>query len=216
VRKTIQTLIRKTGCSAEEIIRMITEIIDKTGNTAEQAQAILEGLCGNESEVRKTIESLDTGSLYVVKCRFKGLNTKSCGLLFLLLDVEGFSLKKLDVLVSYNPWLTLYDVDADWERFERYINTRREAGVDVVKELTQRLEFHLKGVFQVKEKKDRLFQALNKGLLRFHLKEFEEELKREICVGLTDPSVEILRIFVQKLRIPAVLIKLRRAKFLGI
>jgi hypothetical protein len=212
----INTLVRKTGCSAEEIIRIIAEIVDKTGNTAERARTILEGLCGSEHEVRKIIDSLDTGSLYVVKGRFKGVNTKSCGLLLLLLDMEGLSLKKLSVLVSYNPWLTLYDVDAEWERFERYINTRREAGVDVVNHLTQKLETHLKEAFQIEEKKNKLFQALNKGLSRFNLKEFEDELKGEICVGISDSSVEILRMFVQKLRIPAVLIKLRKAKFLNL
>jgi hypothetical protein len=216
VHGIIRDLTRHIHCSPDAAIQAIAHVIDKTGYSPEESKGLLEELFRKEGELTKALDHVESKTFYAIKIRFQGIRLKVWGLFFAMLDPKEERMERVDVLLTHNPWFVLYDINAEWERFENYLGKTKAKSSSMMQEMAESLKGYIQHFFEEESEKRRsFFETFRTAYLEgTEPGKVEEMLEGLISNGMGEAKVSIKRFVTEEVHVPSLYTRLKKIKFL--
>ncbi|MDI6786077.1 MAG: hypothetical protein QMD92_05140 [bacterium] len=162
-------------------------LMSKTGCTQEQAELVLESTEGNVEQAISIITVVSNKNVFIAKGRFACKTEKLFGLFLIQANNTTKELEKLEVIVTRNALLCQCDVDSNWDKFERVINSVSVRKSELSNRNMSKLHHGIIDLFNSEEKAN-IFILLGSN----DVDKLKGILSVKIGKTLDDPNIEMV------------------------
>ncbi|MDI6791657.1 MAG: hypothetical protein QME81_02145 [bacterium] len=157
----------------EEIRQAVSNLVEAVKCSHREARVVLQATGFDLEKAKELIGSLSNKSIWIIKAKFKVDYLGNFGLFIIVLDVAARRVEGIEVVVSKDKRLFLYDVNVTWDFFEKAVHQVSLNRKEMVPETTHELFNRLKVGFD--RHAGYLWDILEKPL-----KEIEDGLSHEV------------------------------------
>lgn len=131
----------------EEIREAVSNLVEAVECSHREARVVLQATGFDLEKAKELIGSLSNKSIWIIKAKFKVDYLGNFGLFIIVLDVAARRVEGIEVVVSKDKRLFLYDVNVTWDLFEKAVHQVSLNRKEMVPETTHELFNRLKGGF---------------------------------------------------------------------
>lgn len=131
----------------EEIRQAVSNLVEAVGCSRREAKVVLQATGFDLEKAKDLIGSLANKSIWIIKAKFKVDYLGNFGLFIIVLDVAARRVEGIEVVVSKDKRLFLYDVNVTWDLFEKAVHQVSLNRKEMVPETTHELFNRLKAGF---------------------------------------------------------------------